>query len=211
VRPLRATASSVGDELEQRAVRITEVDARAGSLRTRARDRAVLDGYVVRLKMLDRLRGRSLPDKAEVRVAWENRHARNGVWVKAWAVTVQQLLADAIGVPNVATDDFGAEHVSIKGVGPLPVADVNNDMVKRTDSHLQIIPNVLAFTHQRPLVVLALPEGGTDRQPQCHAPGAATSRIDLVRRAIDRVRVDTSTLTPSSLLTTRFGSGLGVC
>ena len=79
VRPRARYAPGVGDELQQAAVRIPEVDARAVASRTQPLHGPFLDRDVVPPEVCDRLVDRPGPDEAEIAVAGPNAVARDRV------------------------------------------------------------------------------------------------------------------------------------
>src|SRR5690349_2517189 len=91
-----ALASCVRDELEQRAVRVAEVDTRPAPARAPARDRADLDFHAVLAEMVHGAVDRPLPLEAQVAVAWPDAVARDRMRVEAGAVHVQLVLAEAV-------------------------------------------------------------------------------------------------------------------
>jgi hypothetical protein len=126
-------SSGVRDELEQRAVRVTEVHARALSASSRPLDGPRLDLYLVGAQVLHGLLDRAGPDEAEVAVPGTHRLGRDqAADIRVGAVDVQPLVAEGIGEPAVLErDDLGAEDVAVEGVRATPVADRDDDVVER--------------------------------------------------------------------------------
>src|SRR6185503_530997 len=98
-RPMRAcsasrpiSTSAVHDELEQRAVGVAEVHARAVAAGSGALDRAELDLHAVLREVRDRVLDRAVPAEAEIAVARAHRIARHRRTVDAGAVEVELLV-----------------------------------------------------------------------------------------------------------------------
>src|SRR5688572_1319841 len=90
----------VRDELEQGAVRVAEVDARAGAFGPGALDGAQLDLDVVPSQVLQGFVYRSGPLEAQVAVARLHGELRYGRGVHAGAVQVQLLVAEPVRPPG---------------------------------------------------------------------------------------------------------------
>src|SRR5436305_9805310 len=134
---LRSMPLTVGDQLEQSAVGIAEVHARAATLPAGALRRAELDLHAVREQVRHGFLGCAVPDEAEVAVARPHGigGARNGA--RAGAVDVQ-LLAVRELVRVAAARDLGhvdPEHVRVEAVGALVVGDGDDYVVDSRCGH----------------------------------------------------------------------------
>src|SRR4051812_22943567 len=94
-------SSMVANELEQRAVRVPEVQALPATARALSLDRAELHLHPVLAQMGDGLLDRPVPAEAEVAVPRPHRVDCPRVWLAARPVDVQLLVAEAIGPPPV--------------------------------------------------------------------------------------------------------------
>jgi hypothetical protein len=127
----RNPRSGVRDELEQRPVRVAEVDAHARAAGAGALDRAGLDRDASGAKVLDRRLDRAVPHEAEVAVS--RAHGLPGYEVadvRSRPVDVQALLADCVGEAVPELDYLRAQDVTVEGVRPLPVGDRDDDVVE---------------------------------------------------------------------------------
>src|SRR6266550_444740 len=86
----------VGDELEQSAIGVAEVDAQALALRAGAPYGSLLDRHLPPLEVLHGLLDRARPFEAEVAVAGLHRYAGKGRRVDARPVHVQLLAAEPV-------------------------------------------------------------------------------------------------------------------
>lgn len=135
----RPVALVVGDELEQRAVRITEVDTVPGSVGSVTRDGPELDRDTVLLEVQYRLRDWTLPTEAKIAAAGWYGDAGNRMRADAGAMNVQLLVPQPVGAAFSDSNEFSIEHVVVEGVGPIPIRDVDDRMVERdaTRGHLR--------------------------------------------------------------------------
>ena len=124
--------SAVRDQLEQRAVGVAEVHARARPSSSRTLDGPGLELDLVGAQMLHRLPDGAGPDEAEVGVARTHGLGRNQAPdIGVGAVDVQALVAEGVRVaPRLQWDDLGAEDVGIERVRAAPVADRDDDVVE---------------------------------------------------------------------------------
>src|SRR4051794_31591933 len=86
----------VGDELEQSAIGIAEVDAQALALRAGAAHGSLLDRHLPPLEVLHGLLDRARPFKAEVAVAGLHRQLCERAGLDAGTVHVQLLAAEPV-------------------------------------------------------------------------------------------------------------------
>jgi hypothetical protein len=125
-------ARGVRNELEQRSVRVAEVDALPAAPRSGPLDGARLDGDAAGEEVLDGSLDRALPHEAEVAVPGAHGLARDEVAdVGRRAVDVQALVAERVGDAVLPKrNDLRAEDVAVEGVRPLPVRDRDDDVVE---------------------------------------------------------------------------------
>jgi hypothetical protein len=133
--PHKRSSALVRDELEQRAVRVSEVHALPGAAGADAFDRARLELHTVAAQVLHRRLDRARPLEAEVAVPRPYRLVGDELAdVGAGPVDVQPLLADRVGdAVRPERDDLGPEDVPVEGVRPLRVGDADDDVVETAD------------------------------------------------------------------------------
>src|SRR2546421_5013222 len=110
----------VGDELEEAAVRITEVHALAVAVGAVADDRSFFDSDVVLPEVRDGALDGPGPLEAQIAVPRRHRDPRNRMRLHAGAMDVQLLCPEPV-CPRAAAaiDKLAAEHVRIESVrGP---------------------------------------------------------------------------------------------
>src|SRR5919197_171294 len=127
----------VRDQLEQRPVRVAEVDARAGAAGAGPLTWPELGLDAARAEVRDRLVRRPGEVKAEVAVA--RPHGIGGARLGRRPRPVHVQLSP-VGEPvrvaaAVELDDLGAEHVAVEGVRSFPVGDGDHDVIEAGYSH----------------------------------------------------------------------------
>src|SRR5581483_9540054 len=122
--------SSVRDELQQRPVRVAEVEARALPSGRAALHGSELDGDAVRGEMRGGGLDMSWPFEARVAVAGRHRQPRHRVGMDSGPVAIELRVAEAIGPAVALPDQLGAQHVAIEGIGAHPVGDVDDAVVQ---------------------------------------------------------------------------------
>ena len=131
MRARRVELRGVGDELEETAVRVAEVDAPSVAPRAAPGDWTLLDLYALTGQVRHGLLDRAVPDEAQIAVAGSDGNAGEGVGVNAGTVHVQLLSPEPIGPgPAAALDQLRAEHFGVEAIGPLPVRDVDDAVVE---------------------------------------------------------------------------------
>src|SRR6266702_687234 len=126
-----SVVAMIGNEFQQRAVGVAEIDAGAGALGAEALDRPRIDGNAATLKVGDGVGNRPVPLEAEVAVARLDRKPRHLGRMKARSMQVELRNAEPIGPPLRAPNELGAEHVAVERVRALPVRDVHHAVVER--------------------------------------------------------------------------------
>ena len=90
------SSARVGDELQETAVRVAEVDAHPLASSSETGNRASFDRNVMRFEMGLRLLNRTRPDETEIAVAWPYRERRNIARdIYPWSVHIQLRIAQA--------------------------------------------------------------------------------------------------------------------
>src|SRR5262245_18099473 len=120
----------VGDEFQQRAVRITEVDAHAGSACAETFDRTTFDRDLAAPEMCNRLADRPLPFKAQVGIAGLHREPRDLDGREARSMQIELRVAEAVGKAARSRNQLRAQHLAIEPVRPLPVGHMDNAVVE---------------------------------------------------------------------------------
>src|SRR5690349_24718443 len=80
--------------------------------------------------MRNRIRDRSNPFKAQVAIARRDGQARHLGRPNTRSMDIELLVAEAIGVPRRSRYQFGTQNGRIESVRALPIADMNDAMVK---------------------------------------------------------------------------------
>src|SRR5215471_4750541 len=120
----------IGNEFQQRAVGVAEIDAGAGALRAEALDRPGVDWHAAALKVDDGVGNRPIPLEAEVAVARLDRKARHLGRMKARSMQIELGGAEPIGPALRAPNKLGAEHIAVERVRALPVRDMDHAVVE---------------------------------------------------------------------------------
>jgi hypothetical protein len=122
----------VRDQLEEGAVRVTEVDAHATSLPAVAHDRPRLHLDPVPPEVGDDLLRGARPDEAQIAAAGRNRSPRHErPDVHTGPVHVELLITEPERDPLARLpDDLSTQHVPVEGGRPPPVTDRNHAMIK---------------------------------------------------------------------------------
>src|SRR4051794_22040917 len=124
-------STQIGDEFEQRAVRIAKIYARACTLRAEALDRPGVDRHAQALEMGNGVGNGPVPFEAKVAVAGLDRKARHLGRMKSRPMQIELDPTEAVGPTLRPTNELGAEHVAIERVRALPVGNVHNAMIER--------------------------------------------------------------------------------
>src|SRR5262245_51827672 len=98
----------VRDKVEQRTVRIAEIQAGARALGAEALHRSGVNGNAAAAEVCDRICDRPFPFKAKVAVAWLDGKARHFSGREAGPVQIELHRTEAIGPAIGATDQLGA-------------------------------------------------------------------------------------------------------
>src|SRR5207253_2868675 len=125
-----SVAGLVGDEFEQRAVGVTEIDAGASPLGAETPDRPGMDRNPAALEMADRVGNRTGPFETEIAVAGLHGQPRHLGGMKAGAVQIELRRTEAVGPALRAANELGAEHVVIERVRALPIGDVHDAVIE---------------------------------------------------------------------------------
>ena len=177
VLPVRdAALSLVRDQLEQAAVRVTEVDALPATESALPLDRAFLDNDAVRREMLNRPCDRAGPAEAEIRVPRPHRVGRARVRCRARPVDVELLVAEPVRIATLLQlEHLGTEHVAVEAVRPLPVGDGDHAVVEDNRIRHRGLRRPLSSTPDPPKI--RWPDGTARFQ------NGRNSRRNLFRRA----------------------------
>src|SRR5258708_6588552 len=172
----------VRDELQQAAVGVAEIDARAAAAGTIPLHRAELHADAVALEMRDRFGDRSRPLEAEVAVPGRDGDPRDGRRRDAGRVRVQLLLADAVEGAAVPRDDLGSDDVAGERVRPAPVADRDDHVIElHRRSVCRSWLGLGGGRHRRGLrpgvADVALPQGPQRAHPDRHQAEDADRKI----------------------------------
>jgi len=139
----------VGDQFEQGAIGIAEVDTHSPATPATASYRSFLRFDLLATEMSQRTFHRAGPDEAEVAAAGHDRWAgHQAAHVQAGTVHVELLIVEPIGDATIGmVYDLGSQHVSVERVRPLPFADRNHAVVKLDVRlvHDQIVVPFLGF------------------------------------------------------------------
>src|SRR5262249_57317968 len=125
-----SVVAMIGNEFQQRAVGVAEIDAGAGALGAVALDRPGVDRDTATLKVGDGVGNRPAPLEAEVAVARLDRKPRHLGRMKARSMQIELRGAEPIGPPLRAPNELGAEHIAVERVRALPVRDVHHAVVE---------------------------------------------------------------------------------
>src|SRR5215831_14261865 len=136
----RSRDLSVGDELEQRAIGIAEVDAHPIAARTCALDRSELGGYAMCVQMCLSLRDRSGPLETQIAVSRRNGAPRHRRGIESGPVTVELQVAKSIDPTIAPRYDLGAHHIPIERVRPRPVRDMDDAVIELERGHGYLPP-----------------------------------------------------------------------
>src|SRR6516162_7593506 len=126
-----SVVAMIGNEFQQRAVGVAEIDAGAGALGAEALDRPGVDRDPATLKVGDGVGNRPVPLEAKVAVARLDRKPRHLGRMKARSMQIELRGAEPIGPPLRAPNELGAEHIAVERVRALPVRDVHHAVVER--------------------------------------------------------------------------------
>src|SRR5262245_61018454 len=126
-----SVVAMVGNEFQQRAVGVAEIDAGAGALGAEALDRPGVDRDTATLKVGDGVGNRPAPLEAEVAVARLDRKPRHLGRMKARSMQIELRGAEPIGPRLRAPNELGAEQIAVERVRALPVRDVHHAVVER--------------------------------------------------------------------------------
>src|SRR5215468_11166421 len=126
-----SVVAMVGNEFQQRAVGVAEIDAGAGALGVEALDRPGVDRDPATLKVGDGVGNRPVPLEAEVAVARLDRQPRHLGRMKARSMQIELRGAEPTGPALRAPNELGAEHIAVERVRALPVRDVHHAVVER--------------------------------------------------------------------------------
>src|SRR5262245_61154615 len=125
-----SVVTMVGNEFQQRAVGVAEIDAGAGALGAEALDRPGVDRDTAALKVDDGVGNRPIPLEAEVAIARLDRKARHLSRMKARSMQIELRGAEPIGPALRAPNKLGAEHIAVQRVRALPVRDMHHAVVE---------------------------------------------------------------------------------
>src|SRR5262249_10414830 len=126
-----SVVAMIGNEFQQRAVGVAEIDAGAGALGAEALDRPGVDRDTAALKVDDGVGNRPVPLEAEVAVAWLHWKPRHLGGMKARSMQIELRTAEPVGPPLRAPNELGAEHIAVERVRALPVRDMDHAVVER--------------------------------------------------------------------------------
>src|SRR5215471_3134814 len=157
----RSRDLSVGDELEQRAIGIAEVDAHPIAARTCALDRSELGGYAMCVQMCLSLRDRSGPLETQIAVSRRNGAPRHRRGIESGPVTVELQVAKSIGPTIAPRYSLCAHHIPIERVRPRPVRDMDDAVIELELGHCYL-PRLFAVGI---LPHLARPDRAATSQP----------------------------------------------
>jgi hypothetical protein len=123
-------ASVVRDQLEQAAIRIAEVDARAAPTCAHAFDRPQLEVDPVCLEVRESLACAPRPDETEVAPSRRDPHARHGLGLGAGTMNVQLLHAEPVRkASSLNLYELGPEDIAIERIRAIPVRDRDHAVV----------------------------------------------------------------------------------
>src|SRR5271165_3549838 len=198
-------AALVGNELQQRTIRIAEIDTHTGTLRAEALHRPGVDGNQTALEMRNRVGEGPVPFEAQVAVSRLHRQARDLRGMHSRAMQIELDGAEAVSPTLPAANELGAQHIAIKRVRTLPVGDMHHTMIERDgqlhEFILQVNPgpskswakSILGQVNPWPSQPLAKSTlGQVNPWPataaRARAPSCASSRFRACRAAFCRAR-----------------------
>ena len=100
--------------------------------------------------MFGHSQNRPVSDEAQVRVARLYRQVRERDGRQAGAVQIELLRAEVVEKSCAAWDDFRARHVPVKGVGHLPVRDMQHAVIETGSSVLRQKHGAFRVQHRVP-------------------------------------------------------------
>src|SRR5262245_343692 len=120
----------VGNEFQQRAVRVAEIDAGTCALCAEALDRTRVDGDAAAIEVSDGVPDRPIPLEAQIAVAGRDRDSRHFRRMKARSMEVELRSAETVGPALRPPNELGAEHVAVERVGALPFGYMHDAVVE---------------------------------------------------------------------------------
>src|SRR3954454_5291666 len=111
---------SIGNEFQQRSVRIAKVDTGPRPFRAEALDRPAMDRHLATVEMRDGVCNRAFPFKAQVAVAGLDRQPRHLGRCEARAVQIELGVAEPVAPSRWPPHQLGPQNVAIEGVRALP-------------------------------------------------------------------------------------------
>src|SRR5262249_14092293 len=120
----------VGNEFQERAVGVAEIDAGAGPLGAEALHRPGLDGNAAALEVNDGVRDRPVPLKANIAVARSYRKPCDLRRRKSRSMQVELRGAETVGPTLWPLNELGAQHIAVERVRALPIGDMHHAMVE---------------------------------------------------------------------------------
>src|SRR5215471_18376488 len=125
-----STFGMVGNEFQERAVGVAEIDAGAGPLGAEALQRPGLDRNAAALEVNDGIRDRSVPLEADIAVARSYRKPRDLGRMKSRSMQVELRGAETVGPALWALNELGAQYIAIERVRALPIGDMHHAVVE---------------------------------------------------------------------------------
>src|SRR5262245_19584361 len=119
----------VGNEFQERAVGVAEIEAGAGPLSAEALQRPGLDRNAAALEVNEGSRERSVPLEAHIAVARCDRQPRHLRRMKARTMQVELRVGETIGPALGTANELGAQHVTVERIRALPVGDMYDAVV----------------------------------------------------------------------------------
>src|SRR5437763_1296392 len=132
VRPSGAGSAyrMVGNELQERAVGVAEIDDRARAPCAEAPQRPRLDADAAALEVTDGIGNRAVPLEAQIAVARCYRKPRHLGGVKGRSMQVELRGAETIGPALRTSNELGAQHIAVERVRALPVGHMHDAVVE---------------------------------------------------------------------------------
>src|SRR6516225_5411740 len=124
-RPRAVRFKLVGDEFEQRAIGITEVDAGTGAFRPKTLHRPGMNGDAPALEMGNGVNNGPMPLEAQIAVSRLHRQSCNLGGVHSRPMQVELHGAETIGPALPAANELGAKHISVEGIRAFPLGDMH--------------------------------------------------------------------------------------